>query len=557
MIGDEMKDSIFSFLVGGAAGYGVKKTGAVAADLFASMGREVFVMDDYQSLIRGGHNFTVVTTRLDTVQSHYMKADVIVCLDDRSLKNHRENLSDGGMLIFNSDESDFEEGIGVPFSSLAKDYDRPDLILGVGAVAALCASLGMSKEETMELVGKSYPSGKKQNTKYAGEVYDELDGKLDEPIELEKGESELPLFYGNEAIALGASAGGLNVYFAYPMTPASSILHYLAKHSKKLGIAVIHPESEIAVMNMAIGATFSGARTMVGTSGGGFALMEEAFSLAGMAEAPVLAVLSSRPGPSTGVPTYTEQGDLKFALGQGHGEFPKIVASPGTVEEAFNLTAEMLNLCWKYQVPGILLTEKHLSESAMTVDLKPEDIVIEGPKTADDGEDYLRYKITDDGVSPLKFPPSNSMIKWNSYEHSEDGITTEDAETIAKMHDARFRKGETVEKALREMKTVNVFGNSGPLIFTYGSTTMSVLEALKAGGIEATVVQPIYLEPFPKWALKDFDDSNPIVIEQSVSELFAKLIREKTGISPKKVIKKYDGRPFDPEELAEAIKEAI
>lgn len=552
-----MKKNIFTFLVGGEAGFGVKKAGAIAADLFKSMKRRVFVMDDYQSLIRGGHNFTVVTTGLDTVRSHYMKADVVVCLDDRSLKNHREHLSDGGILIYNSDESDSDDGIGVPFSDLAKDYDRPDLMLGVGAVAALCASIGMTKDETTELVGKSYPSGKEQNTKYAGEVYDELDGRMKEPIELEKGDSELPLFYGNEAIALGAAAGGLNVYFAYPMTPASSILHYLAKHSKKLGIAVVHPESEIAVMNMAVGATFTGARTMVGTSGGGFALMEEGFSLAGMAEAPVLAILSSRPGPSTGVPTYTEQGDLKFALGQGHGDFPRIVASPGSVEEAFSLTAEMLNLCWKYQVPGILLTEKHLSESSMSVDLKPEDIEIEGPKTADNGGEYLRYKITDDGVSPLKFPPSEDMIKWNSYEHSEDGITTEDAEIIAKMHETRFRKGETVEKALREMKTVNVFGNSGPVIFTYGSTTMSVLEALKAGSIEATVVQPIYLEPFPKWALKDFADSSPIVIEQSVSGMFANLITEKTGISPRKIIKRYDGRPFDPEELAEAIKEAI
>ncbi len=552
-----MKNDNFTFIVGGEAGFGVKKAGAVAADLFKSMKRRVFVMDDYQSLIRGGHNFTVVTTGLDMVQSHYMKADVVVCLDNRSLKNHSEHVSDGGKLIYNSDESDSDEGIGVPFSDLAKDYDRRDLMLGVGAVAALCASIGMTKDETAELVGKSYPSGKEQNTKYAGEVYDELDGRMKEPIELEKGDSELPLFYGNEAIALGAAAGGLNVYFAYPMTPASSILHYLAKHSKNLGIAVVHPESEIAVMNMAVGATFTGARTMVGTSGGGFALMEEGFSLAGMAEAPVLAILSSRPGPSTGVPTYTEQGDLKFALGQGHGDFPRIVASPGNVEEAFSLTAEMLNLCWKYQVPGILLTEKHLSESSMSVDLKPEDIEIEGPKTADNGEDYLRYRITDDGVSPLKFPPSEDMIKWNSYEHSEDGITTEDAETVSKMHEARFRKGETVEKALREMKTVNVFGNSGPVIFTYGSTTMSVLEALRAGSIEATVVQPIYLEPFPKWALKDFADSNPIVIEQSVSGMFANLITEKTGISPRKIIKRYDGRPFDPEELAEAIKEAI
>jgi 2-oxoglutarate ferredoxin oxidoreductase subunit alpha len=167
---------------------------------------------------------------------------------------------------------------------------------------------------------------------------------------------------GNEAIALGAAAGGLDLYFAYPMTPSTSILHYLAKHAGELGVVVVHPENELAVAQMATGATFAGARVMVASSGGGFSLMQETFSLAGMSEAPVLFVLGSRPGPSTGVPTYTEQGDLKYSIYQGHGEFPRIVSSPGTIEEAFYLASEMLELVWKFQTPGILLTEKHMEE---------------------------------------------------------------------------------------------------------------------------------------------------------------------------------------------------
>jgi 2-oxoglutarate ferredoxin oxidoreductase subunit alpha len=361
---------------------------------------------------------------------------------------------------------------------------------------------------------------------------------------------------GNQAIALGAVAAGLDVYLAYPMTPATTILHFLAEHDRELGVTVMHPESEIAVVNIAIGAAAAGARAMVGTSGGGFALMEEAFSLAGMAEVPLLCVLSSRPGPSTGVPTYTEQADLRFAVNPGHGDFPRIVASPSSISEAYTLTAEVMSLVWRFQTPAVLLTEKHLSESRMTVDID-----VEGAAWAEplihDGGGYRRYLDTKDGVSPLLFPPSKELINWTSYEHDELGITTEEGPVIARMHDKRERKAGTITKHLKGMRTVNQFGDSGPIIFTYGSTTLSVLEALRAGGIDATVVQPIYLEPFPVWEFEHHQGTRPIVVEQSASGQFANLIREKTHIEPAAVIKRYDGRAFDPVELADDLKHAI
>jgi len=546
---------VFTFLVGGKAGEGVKKAGSVAAELFASMGRRVFQMDDYQSLIRGGHNFSVVSTSAGAVDSHFMSADLVVALDARSYEVHRGHVRDGGTIVHNSDTVD-GDGVGVAMTTEAEKLPNPELRVGVAAVSVLGAAIGLDREALARCVADGYGRDTERNVAYATAIYDAVSGKLGGRFSLGRGPGRLPILSGNQAIALGAAAAGLDLYLAYPMTPSSSLLHYLAAHERDLGVVTMHPESEIAVANIAVGAAFSGARVMVGTSGGGYALMEEALSLAGMTEAPLLTVLSSRPGPSTGVPTYTEQADLRFALGQGHGEFPRVVASPGSISEAFDLAAEMLDLVWRFQAVGILLTEKHLSESAATVEID-----VDGAAWADPlihgGGDYMRYRDTGSGVSPMLFPPSKGVVKWNSYEHDEAGITTEDGPTIAAMHDKRNRKGDAMVGYIRERRTVNRFGSSGPPIVTYGSTTMSVLEAVRAGGIEARVVQPVYLEPFPAWELESLRDERPVVVEQSSTGQFAALLREKCGIEPAAVVRRYDGRPFDPDELARELERSL
>jgi 2-oxoglutarate ferredoxin oxidoreductase subunit alpha len=373
---------------------------------------------------------------------------------------------------------------------------------------------------------------------------------------LKKGIEKKKSLTGNEAVALGAIAGGLDLYFAYPMTPSTSILHFYAANGKKFGVTAMQPENEIAVANMAIGATFAGARVMVATSGGGFGLMQEAFSLAGMVEAPVLFYLGQRPGPSTGVPTYTEQGELRYALNPGHGEFPRIVASPGTVEEAFYLTSELLSLVWRFQTPGILLTEKHLAETTMSVILDPEKTTWAEPRMHSSGE-FMRYRDTPEGISPLLFPPSPSMIKWSSYEHDEQGFTTETPEGIARMHEKRRKKMRSLIDHLKTIRTVNEFGKGEPFIFTFGSTTMSVLEALEYGDISATVIQPIYLEPFPVWALETYRGRQGIVVEMNSTGQLATLLNDKVGVKLKALIQKYDGRPYTPTELAAKIKEVL
>ena len=555
-----MKDSQrFTFLVAGEAGHGVRRAGIVAADLFAQWGRYVFQMDDYQSLIRGGHNFSVVSSSTQPVLSQYMSADLVVALDARSLEKHRQHLSDKGILVYNSDAvgEAVPEAVGLPLSSLAKEYSHAALRLGVGAVSVLAVRAGLSRDALAEFVARKYERDAEGNVAYAMSVYDVAVSKLEGSIILEKGDAPATLLTGNEAIGLGAYAGGLDMYFAYPMTPASSVLHFLAAHASELGITVVHPESEIAVMNMAIGAASVGARTAVGSSGGGVALMEEAMSLAGMSETPVMCIMSSRPGPSTGVPTYTAQADLTFALNQGHGEFPRIVASPGTVQEAYRIAADLLALSWQFQTPSILLVEKHLSESRMTVAIPDESMPSANPVMDAAEEDYARYAETPSGVSPLRFAPSDAVVKWTSYEHDEQGISTEDPDMISLMQEKRHRKRGFLVEGLKSRTCVNRFGDKGPLIVTYGSTTMSVLEALKCGGIDARVVQPVFLEPFPEWELADLQGEDAIVVEQSCDAQLTDLLRRRTGINITASVLQYDGRPFDPEDLAGRLKEVF
>jgi 2-oxoglutarate ferredoxin oxidoreductase subunit alpha len=551
-----MKKDVFTFLVGGKAGEGVRKAGSVAARLFASMRRQIFNMDDYGSLIKGGHNFSVISTATRQITSHYTKAHLVVALDKRSYKMHKGDLAEDGLMVCDSDTLGDGQGIEVPLLQEAKKYPNPNLRRGVGAVATLASAIGCDKGCLEKIIQSEYPRDIENNIAYAMTIYDIVNPKIKKKFKLEEGDKERPIISGNEAIALGAAAGGLDLYFAYPMTPSSTLLHTLAANSEKLGLPTVHPENEIGVINMAIGSVFAGAKAMVGSSGGGFALMQEAFSLAGMVEAPLLCCLGSRPGPSTGVPTYTAQSDLNFAIYQGHGEFPRIVASPGSMEEAFYLAAEMLDMLWKFQIPGILLTEKHLAESRITVDIDVNKAKWPEPVMHSAGE-YKRYLDTENGVSPLLFPPSNELIKWDSYEHDEMGITTEDPEIISKMQEKRNRKSKAIVDYLRGIHTVNVYGNNDPVIFTYGSTTMSVLEAIRAGGLGAKVVQPVYLEPLPVWELEKHKGKKMIVVEQSCTGQFASLLKEKVGIEPVLVIKKYDGRPFDPVELTEKIKEVI
>jgi 2-oxoglutarate ferredoxin oxidoreductase subunit alpha len=549
---------VFTYLIGGKAGQGIKKAGIVATNFFTQLNRYVFQNNDYPSLIRGGHNFSVVSSSIHKIYSHYMNADLVVVLDQRSYDIHRYHCSTDGIIVYNGDTTTTKgNGIGLPLSKEARNYKNPDLIEGVAGIAVLAAFLDVDRKNLDNIIKKEYGHNVEENLAYAHTIFILSKKIYSKKIILKSGSRKLSTsLTGGEAIGLGAASAGLDMYFAYPMTPSTPLLHFFASYGKKLGVVTIQPENEIAVANMAIGAAFVGACSMVGTSGGGFCLMQEAFSLAGMVEAPVLFCLGQRPGPSTGVPTYTEQGELLFSLYPGQGEFPRIVASPGTIEESFYLTAELLQLVWRFQTPGVLLFEKHLSESSMSVDIDVGKITWAQPLVGKT-DDYKRYRDTKDGISPLLFPPSSTMIKWSSYEHDEIGLTTELPEAIVQMHKKRLKKQNALIETLKNTHTVNIFGEDEVVLFSFGSTTMSVLEAVEYADIKATVVQPIYLQPFPVWVLTRFKHRKAIVIEQNSTGQLEQLLKEKVGIKPIASIRQYDGRPFDPRALALKIQEVL
>jgi 2-oxoglutarate ferredoxin oxidoreductase subunit alpha len=552
---------VFTCLIGGKAGEGVKKAAQVIADLAVQHGQYVFQTDDYQSLIKGGHNFSVVSICSDVIYNSYHKADLLISFDSRSVDRHMEDMADNALHYCDTEDHSDDRLIALPLKNLVKKHYPDGGNASLSAIAIFCAHHGIPKDGMESVIRSSFKRHKEENCSFASEIYDlVIKQEYSLHFELEKLQQKPGKCYtGNQLIALGAWLGGLDLYFSYPMTPASSVLHHLAKLRDSHGVRAIHAESELAAINMALGAAFAGKRSGVGSSGGGFALMQEAYSLAGMVEAPLFCVLSSRPGPATGVSTYTAQEDLYFALNQGHGEFAKVVASPDSFERAFTLALELMDLAWETQSPVILLTEKHLSESSMSINLPLPDAISEIPipQKADVG--YQRYLITESGVSPLAFPGSNSadedaVIKYNSNEHLQSGVRTDSAEDIIKMKDKRNRKLKAIEEASKKYQRVAIYGSGKSVVFAYGSTALELREALKYHDFQLVV--PIFLEPFPQAELISYQGTEVIIVEHSSQAQFARLLKEKLDVKVKKSILRYDGRHFSSLMLANAIKEA-
>ena len=539
--------------IGGKAGDGIKAAGQLISKVLGDYGYNVFILDDYPSLITGGHNFNKITFSEEKVYSYYKQTDILVALNKDTIEKHTDELSKGGIILFDSNKiTDFKEGIGIPAQDFVKEVEGIPIMRNSVLLGALCRALGVELEKLNNEFIKKYSDEKaKKNIELAKKGYGYVQDKIKPEKGLEKVGESKNLFTGNQLIARGSVKAGLDNYIAYPMTPASSILHYLAENKNKFEIKTVHPENEIGAVNMAIGSAFAGAKTMTGTSGGGFALMTEALSLAGISEVPLLFIESQRTGPSTGVPTYTAQADLDFVLTAGHGEFPRIVLAPGTHEQAFYLTAEALNLAWQFQVPVILLSDKHLSESWSTVSLDESKVKpFEVKATTGD----KRYKQTEDGISPFIFPGvANSMVKGTSYEHDERGITVEDPQAVVDMQNKRLRKMKTMKKEMRGVETVKVYGEGKNVVVTWGSTIGAVLEATK-GLEDVKVVQVLYMKPFPvEKFLNEVKESEKICcVEANVTGQLANLIKAQTGVAAEKILK-YDSRQFEPLQLKDYL----
>jgi len=550
-------DEDYSILVGGEAGEGSRKAGLLIAKLLNRLGYKIFIYDDYQSLIRGGHNFSKIRASNKKVLSHRSKVDFLLALNKDTVGRHKAELDRQGIIVYNSDKIK-EEGIGIPIEKITGEEGGVPIMKNVALVAGFAKIIGIDWQVVEDVFKKELEKKTELNLKIAKRTYTETRNSI-KIKEIDQEPS--PLLTGNEAIALGAVKAGLDLYIAYPMTPASSILHYLAAHKKELNIAVAHLENEISVINTAIGAAYAGARTMVGTSGGGFALMTEALSLAAQSETPIVIVETQRPAPGTGVPTYTSQGDLLFSITAGHGDFLRFVIAPGDAREAFYWAGEILNLSWKYQTPSILLADKEISESTFSFDKDIIDKVkYKKPLEWDGEEDYKRYKDTENGISSLAFPGQKNVIsKATSYEHDEFGITAEEDEgIIEKMQNKRLKKFKKMKEEVEGLEAINVYGNdkSKKAIVAWGSTKGPAKEIAEKLNIK--MIQPLIIEPFPERKMKKALEGVEKLISIETNALGQmEQVLKCYGIKPDHKILKYTGRPFLPEEIEKKLKEVF
>jgi len=545
-----------SVLVGGKAGDGINSAGAMAAQLLNHLGYRIYLYFDYPSLIRGGHNFAIIRGRETTPGACGATVDFILALDQETAERHKTMMKADTAVIYNQDVVK-SPGQGISLKGILAAEHAPDIMGNSALIGGFARAAGIPWKTVEEVFASHIPKGTEQNLRVARRAYDAL--ATVHPIS-PCSNHPVPLLTGNEAVGLGLAGGGLDAYISYPMTPSSTLLHFLAEEQENLGITVVHPENEIAVILMALGFAAAGKRAAVGTSGGGFCLMAEGLSFAGMAELPVVLLVSQRTGPSTGLPTYTGQADLLFIRHAGQGEFPRLVVAPGTTEEALYWSEAAVRLAWEFQVPAFILSDKTLSEGIYSTDPSPVPEIPGGNIPVwDKNTPYRRYADVPSGISPLAFPGSGgAVVKVNSYAHDEAGITTEEADTVKQMAEKRLRKAAGLAKALDRYPQVNISGNpEAPVaVLCWGSTAGVCREV--AGQLGLRVVRPVILTPFPAVQVKKALEGAGMVIavEENATAQLATLALQH-GITCRKKILRYDGRPFTPEDLREKIREAL
>lgn len=546
----------FSILIGGKAGDGIDRAGLIISRIIGQLGYRIYIYRDYPSIIRGGHTFSIIRADRNKIATHSNKVDLLLALNQDTVDLHKNRLKDNSFVIYDSDTVK-SEGLGIPLGGILKEENAPPVMRNSCIIGALCRAIGIKLDILENVLKRNIPKETELNLRVAKRGYN----GAKELIKIETlTQNNLPIITGNEVIGLGLVKGGLKTYIAYPMTPTSGILHFLAQIAEDFSLKVIHPESEIGVILMALGFSYRGEKVAVGTSGGGFCLMTEGLSFAGMAELPVVIVMGQRPGPSTGLPTHTSQGDLHFILNAGQGEFPRFVIAPGDTEEAYYWSAISLNISWKYQIPSLILVDKTLCEGTYSFDIDAiGEIPQDGPILWDKKQPYKRYLNTETGVSPLAFvPEKDAIIKVDSYEHDEFGITTEDPQETVKMQDKRLRKEKYLIKDLEIYEIVKVYGNknSSTAILCWGSNKGVCVEAAEKLGLK--VIHPIVLSPFP---VKQFKESingikKLILVENNATGQLGRLINQ-YGLSVDEKILRYDGRPFSLDELEMELKKVI
>ena len=539
-------------VIAGAAGEGVQTIGDVFADTIMGHGYAVFAWQEFESRIRGGQNSYSIQISEKPHNAPHMSADVLMALNQGALNKYEPQIKEEGILV--AQQRTRQTMITIPFSEIAQKELGNKIYANTIAVGALVAAIGMELEVLHQVLTKKfYHKGDKvvaENQMAAEKGYQLAQEECKDicPWSLPRHNARYALITGKEALALAAVQAGCRYMSAYPMSPATDIITILAQNEKQLEVFTEQAEDEIAAVNMAIGASFGGARAMTATSGGGFALMVEALSLAGMIETPLVVVLAQRPGPATGLPTRTAQGDLLFAVNAGHGEFPKMVVAPSNINEIFEKTIRSFDLADKYQLPVIVLTDQFLLDSRFSVN--EIDLTQQAPTfyLSDPSkiEDYKRFQLTGNGISPRLYPGQSAhLVTADSDEHDADGHITEDLSgTALAMMNKRLAKYRSLKAEIKPPEEIDI-DQAETVLVGWGSSRQAILEALEkfnADGVQVGMIHFTDLWPLPEY---NFPQGKRYwSVEGNATSQLARLLRSEYGLTFTGSINRYDGLPL-------------
>jgi 2-oxoglutarate ferredoxin oxidoreductase subunit alpha len=560
-----IKDPV-SIVLCGEAGQGIQTVEVFLTRLLKTAGYQIFASKEYMSRVRGGSNSTELRVSSRPVAAFSDKIDILIPLNKEALPHLQKRISAATKILGEKAKLLLPDGIfvfDIPFSEIANEIGNS--VFANMVVCGVIAGLFTIAPDLLKSTVRQFFATKRDDI--VNKNLEAVDRGFQLGTELRESDrivfdispistiQDNIIVSGAEAVALGALAGGCNFISSYPMSPGTGVLTYLAQYSRDYPIIVEQAEDEISAINMALGAWYAGARAIVTTSGGGFALMTEGISLAGMMESPVVVHLAQRPGPATGLPTRTEQADLELVLYAGHGEFPRIILAPGNISEAFDLTQKAFQLADQFQVPVFILTDQFLVDSYCNVPVFDPNKLIVIPQIAETIPGYQRYQFTATGISPRGIPGyGEGLVGVDSDEHDEAGHLTEDLDLRVRMNQKRLQKTDLIKQAIIPPELV---GNSDyrVLIIGWGSTFEVIKEALTI--LQRKEVAFLYFKQiFPlarEIASYLKKAAQTIVVENNATCQFGKLIQLSTGIIIRHRILKYNGMPFSVEELADQI----